>query len=678
MRVLRISHSSVVDAWRGRERALRDRGVEVTLLSARRFDETGAVIDLVARPGEDVTGVATLGSHPALFLYDPRPIWRALAREWDVIDIHEEPFALATAEILLLRAVRRSRTPVVLYTAQNLAKRYPVPFRWLERWALSTASGISACNADAAAIVVAKGFPGKPRVIPLGIDPSTFRPAAGAGEHERPSLAASVAPSEPREMPAPAVQPGSGAESPSPVVVGLVGRLVPEKGVLDLLDALAGEPLLRARIVGSGPLASELPRRAASLGIEDRVDVLPAVSGDDIADFYRSIDVLAVPSLPTPRWTEQFGRVAIEAMAAGVPVVSSDAGALPEVIDGAGIVVPHGDPSSLASALMAAGGPRRAELRAAGLERAHRFSWAAVAADYLDLYESIVHVPSESARPVDIIVVAYGAVELLRRALEPVAAMSVTVVDNSSLSEIAVLCAELGVRYIDAGANRGFAAAVNIGLAHRADTTTDVLLLNPDARIEPDQIALLQHRLRADPDLASVAPAQFDGKGGSTRVEWPFPTPLNAWLEAVGLARLQHGPRFVIGSVLLLRAEAITEVGGFDERFFLYAEETDWAFRARRLGWRHRVVDEATAEHVGGGTSSDDRTRMIRFHASQERFYRKHFGAVGWQMARAGLWAGASVRSLVLTGERARRARRHASLLRLGPMRIEALSAERR
>ena len=75
----------------------------------------------------------TWGRHPALFVYDPRPLWRALGEAYDVIDVHEEPFALATAEVLLLRWLRRNRAPVVLYTAQNLHKRYPPPFRWLER-----------------------------------------------------------------------------------------------------------------------------------------------------------------------------------------------------------------------------------------------------------------------------------------------------------------------------------------------------------------------------------------------------------------------------------------------------------------------------------------------------------------------------------------------------------------
>ena len=151
-------------------------GVDVSLLSARAWAEGGALVRLEPRRGEQVTGVATAGRHPALFLYDPRPLWRALGERWDVIDIHEEPFALATAEILLLRALRRrSAARRALHRAEP-AKRYPVPFRWFERLALRSAAGVSACNAEAARITEAKGFAGRARVIPLGIDAERFRP----------------------------------------------------------------------------------------------------------------------------------------------------------------------------------------------------------------------------------------------------------------------------------------------------------------------------------------------------------------------------------------------------------------------------------------------------------------------------------------------------------------------
>ena len=149
MRVLRVSHSAVVDAWRERERAVARRGVEVRLLSAAAWDEGGSRVPLVPRSGEPVEGVGTLGSHPALFLYDPRPLWRALGEEWDVLDLHEEPFALATAEVLLLRALRGRRMPYLVYSAQNLDKRLPTPFRWLQRRVLDGAAAVSVCSTAA-------------------------------------------------------------------------------------------------------------------------------------------------------------------------------------------------------------------------------------------------------------------------------------------------------------------------------------------------------------------------------------------------------------------------------------------------------------------------------------------------------------------------------------------------
>ena len=154
-------------------------------------------------------------------------------------------------------------------------------------------------------------------------------------------------------------------------------------------------------------------------------------------------------------------------------------------------------------------------------------------------------------------------------------------------------------------------------------------------------------------------------------MEWHFPSPGASWLEAIGLGRMRRGVRFVIGSVLLVRAEALDQVGGLDERFFLYAEETDWAYRAHRLGWRHAEVPAARAFHAGAATSGDRSRREAHFHASQERYLRKHFGGLGWQSARLAQWLGAMGRSVMLPGERGREARKRAALYRLGPVRVE-------
>ncbi len=265
-----------------------------------------------------------------------------------------------------------------------------------------------------------------------------------------------------------------------------------------------------------------------------------------------------------------------------------------------------------------------------------------MARDYLELYRSVVHEASDplarasrsssspTARP------ACCAAPSSRWPRLPV-----TVVDNSSLPEIAALCAELGVRYLDPGRNGGFAAGVNVALADRLVPGADVLLLNPDAVISADDVAVLHRALPRPARPRERRPAQVDDDGRAARVEWWLPSPAGTWLEALGLARLRRGPTYVIGSVLLLRAEALDQVGGFDERFFLYAEEADWAYRAHRLGWRHAAVPEARARARRRSHGRRRARREAHFHASQERYLRKHYGALGLAVgARSGSGSG--------------------------------------
>lgn len=275
-------------------------------------------------------------------------------------------------------------------------------------------------------------------------------------------------------------------------------------------------------------------------------------------------------------------------------------------------------------------------------------------------------------RGMDVIVVAYGSPDKLRSALEPVLELPVTVVDNSSMPTIHALCEELGCRYLDPGYNGGFAAGVNVGLANRQVVGGDVLLLNPDAVIPAESIRRLQAALHADDRLASVGPRQVDDSGERIRVAWPFPSPLGIWLDAMALSRLRPTSQYVSGAILLLRAEAIEEVGKFDERFFLYAEEADWQYRASKQGWHHQVIDTVTAMHEGGGTSSNESKRLGHFYGSTERFLRKHHGALGWQFARVGQVFGDLARAVVFRGERRSRMIRRARLYVRGPLRAEA------
>jgi glycosyltransferase involved in cell wall biosynthesis len=360
LRVLRISHSAVVTAWRQRDRELRRLGVDLALLSAAKWEEGGSLVGFEPAGDDFSRPVATVGRHPNLFLYDPRPIWRALASDdWDVLDIHEEPFGTAVAEVLVIRWLRRRHVPFVVYSAQNLDKRYPPPFRWFERWSLRRAAGAYTCNLEAARILESKGLSGPTAVIPLGVDVERF----------------------------------AASDRPPPVGVlrvGFVGRLIPHKGVDILLRAAALDPRFEIEVVGSGPEADRLVDIATELGVIDRVEFSGHITEEALPDLFRTFDVLAVPSVPTPGWVEQFGRVVVEAQASGVPVVASRSGALPEVVTGAGTLVEPGDPADLARGLarLLDEPGHWSEQRERGLVMAERCSWARVADQQLALYHS--------------------------------------------------------------------------------------------------------------------------------------------------------------------------------------------------------------------------------------------------------------------------------------------------
>jgi glycosyltransferase involved in cell wall biosynthesis len=236
----------------------------------------------------------------------------------DVVHLDEEPYNLATA--LGVRAARRVGARIVFFTWQNLLRRYPPPFNLFEKLAFRASSYAIAGNAEAVDVLRAKGYRGPTRVIPqFGIDPHLFAP---------------------------------GASPDGTPTIGFIARLVEEKGIFVLLDALArldGE--WRLHVVGSGPLKQRAEQRALGLGIGARITWEPGLASTRVPERMRQFTVLVQPSLTRRNWKEQFGRAVMEAMACGVPVVGSDSGEIPHVVADAGVVVREGDSLALRDAL---------------------------------------------------------------------------------------------------------------------------------------------------------------------------------------------------------------------------------------------------------------------------------------------------------------------------------------
>ena len=132
----------------------------------------------------------------------------------------------------------------------------------------------------------------------------------------------------------------------------------------------------------------------------------------------------------------------------------------------------------------------------------------------------------------------------------------------------------------------------------------------------------------------------------------------------------------MVGTALLIRWEALQAVGLFDERFFLYAEETDWQHRARLAGWGAEVCPEVSASHVGGGTSTDPWRREALFHAGTETYLRKWFGAGGWASYRLAVLVGCGIRLAAPRAVRRAASARGRLYLR-GPRRVAGLTGRR-
>jgi len=272
-----------------------------------------------------------------------------------IIHVEEEPDSLAALQVAMTRRIVAPSARLVLHTWQNVDRPKGPHVKTVLAVTLRAADAVL-CASDAAVRVLrAQGFAGlAPVILPGGFDPETFHP-----RRARP-FAAAKTPAFPYDR-------GS-------FTVGYVGRLAREKGLDTLVSAVARlGPPVTLEIAGTGRLEAALARqaRAEDLG-EYRIRFLGHLDADAVADFLNRIDVLVLPSRTTRVWAEQFGRVLVEAMACGTPVVGSSSGEIPAVIGNAGLVFPEGDAVALAERLfMLRRSPElRAGLSERGLKRA--------------------------------------------------------------------------------------------------------------------------------------------------------------------------------------------------------------------------------------------------------------------------------------------------------------------
>ncbi len=381
MKVVILSKALVAGAYQRKLEEIARLGVELTALVPPAWREPRVgLLRLERRYTKgyrlESLPIAMNGQH---HLHSYPTLGRVLRRlRPEVLHIDEESFNFATFEAMRLGVALGARC--CFYNYANIERAYPPPFNLFERYNFHHAAHALACNQEAAAIMRRHGYDGPLTIVPqFGVDPELFSPMQNDG---RPTTDDNAG------------FPSSFIPHPSSFIIGYLGRLVPEKGLLDLVEALDGlPPHVTLRLVGDGSQRPAIERRIAQLGLGARVTLRPAVGSTEVPAVLRTLDALVLPSRTTPAWKEQFGRILIEAMSCGVPVVGASSGEIPHVVGDAGLIFPEGDVAALrATVAQLADDPAlRAELARRGRERVlAEYTQAAIARRHVAVYAAML------------------------------------------------------------------------------------------------------------------------------------------------------------------------------------------------------------------------------------------------------------------------------------------------
>lgn len=290
--------------------------------------------------------------------------------------------------------------------------------------------------------------------------------------------------------------------------------------------------------------------------------------------------------------------------------------------------------------------------------------------------------PIVQRQSVDAVIVSYRSAATLRGCVTPLLAMPgvrVTVVDNASPDDSVATISDLDVDIVRAPRNGGFSYGCNLGAAR--GTAPHLLFLNPDARIDDGALEALVAALRDDPSSGLVSPRVLDDDGSLAFSLRRFPRLRSTFAQALFVHRLW--PRaawadelvrdagayerpgtveWVSGACMLVRRAAYEAVEGFDERFFLYCEDTDLCWRLWQAGHAVRFEPRAEVRHVGGASSSAGETQAIAA-GSRVIYARKHRGRRAAHLEALGVALGEGTHALASVNRPAAR-RGHVAALR--------------
>jgi N-acetylglucosaminyl-diphospho-decaprenol L-rhamnosyltransferase len=240
------------------------------------------------------------------------------------------------------------------------------------------------------------------------------------------------------------------------------------------------------------------------------------------------------------------------------------------------------------------------------------------------------------------------------------------VVDNGSTDGSVERLRDRGIEPIDSGGNVGFARGCNLGASHA--TGRLLVFVNPDAQVAPGCLSRLASAAEDRPGPLGARAEHADGSYDRRSV-LGRPSLAGALTFASGLDRAfrgsrwldpEHGPRdlpvdpplrsvpAVSGALLAVPRDLWDELGGFDERYFLYGEDVDLCLRAAKLGRRPTLVVTARYQHVGGVSSGGSSTRGVLLYRGKATLYRTHLSVPAASIAVVALQVGAWIRGVAV------------------------------